>query len=83
MIYVYAGIVGQKEIIESSPIMIDVFNYASLHYGSVKIYDPKTDGRMIGGDKSNTDYFLPLGNEAENTLSVLMAARKNVRKLEL
>ena len=83
MIYVYAGIIGQKELIESSPIMSDVLNYASLYYGSVKIYDPKTDGRTIGKDKNNTDYFLPLGDEAEKVLSVLTASRKNVKRLEL
>lgn len=83
IIYVYAGVTGQKEIIESSPIMTDVFNYASVCYGSVKIYDPKSDGRMIGADKNNPDYFLPLGEEAEKALSALIATRKNVKRLEL
>lgn len=81
--YIYAGISGQKEIIESSPIMDDVFKYASLYYGSVKIFNPKTDGRTIGSDKNNPDYFLPLGEEAEKTLSTLIATRKNVKRLEL
>ena len=63
--------------------MDDVFKYASLHYGSVKIFNPKTDGRTNGADKSNPDYFLPLGEEAEKTLSTLIATRKNVKRLEL
>ncbi|MDR3206463.1 MAG: hypothetical protein LBT41_05180 [Candidatus Methanoplasma sp.] len=83
IIYLYAGgIPDQKSLLESFADMCLVYDTASAIYGSVKIFDPKKDNKVIGTNSSEYDYFYPFNDVAESTLQVLEKQKRNIKRFE-
>ena len=81
--YLYAGgIPQQKSLLESFPEMDKIYDDATSMYGSVRIFDPKKDGHIIGTG-SVCDYFYPFNDTAEQTLQVLEKQKRNVKRFEI
>jgi len=82
IIYVSAGqLPGQKEMLESG--MDPVYDMASSICGSVKIFDPKHDSRIIGQNPEKEDYFFPFNKSAEEILEIFTKQKRNVKRLDI
>lgn len=81
IVYLSAGgIDGQSSIIEGSPLMDKILNFASSVYASVKVYNPKKDRAQIGktGEK---DFFVALNDLARHQLQSLKACQLNIEEM--
>lgn len=82
IIFVSAGgLPGQKEMIESG--MGPIYDFASTICGSVKVFDPKKDSRIIGTNPEVEDFFYPLNKTADEELETFIRHKKNVKRMEL
>ena len=82
IIYVSAGTIpGQKEMLESG--MDSAYDLASTIGGSVKIFDPNKDSKIIGKDPDKEDYFFPFNRSAEEILEIFIKQKRNVKRLEI
>ncbi|MCL2509580.1 MAG: hypothetical protein FWF07_00670 [Methanomassiliicoccaceae archaeon] len=79
--YLYAGgIPQQKSLLESFSGLDEIYEQASTMYGSVRIFDPKKDSKIIGNDPNTCDFFYPFNEIAISTLQTLKMQKRNVRK---
>jgi len=81
--YLYAGgMPQQKELLEEFPEKDEIYDAASSLYGSIKIFDHKKDGRIIGNNPEVCDFFCPYGDDAVKTLQILKSQKRNIEEFK-
>lgn len=75
------NIPGQKDLFEESPMFEEVLKSACGLNGSIRMFHPRRDAKLIGQD-AIADYYLPLCDEADKYLEMLKRSKLNVKKFE-
>jgi hypothetical protein len=73
---------GQRDVLESLPIFPKIHDAAYGLNASIRVFDPKKDGQIIGRDEI-ADYFIPLTKEADEQYDLLKRGGANIEKLEI
>ncbi|MHA1286829.1 MAG: hypothetical protein ACTSPB_05425 [Candidatus Thorarchaeota archaeon] len=76
------GIAGQTPMIENTPRMNKILEFAFGMCAGIRFYNPRKD-RFIIGKSSQPDYFIPFNDVAEAQLQTLINGGINVEELPI